>query len=756
MEWRNLRLPRWAVVMAAAFLYCPLLVDWCVPGEGLHLACQALHGSEGAWQRFPLWSALVRLAGHDVRALGCISLGSALLAVAFLSAVFGRILSWAACKAEVFGIRNEFMWVENAALALVGAAFAFTPGLLLAATRVSPLMTALLPPLAALALVLEVVTGDVEPDPGDVAAPGLLLRLRRGWAWLLLATVLLAYSGFEAILARRILLPLALPALAVFFVLGAMPALIVAWFVRRRWLLGWRRRALVLGPWALAVGVLATVSFTSGRLDEGRAGNRIVAGIVANAAGKAAVASDGVLDDMLSFMLPEGVRIISLARDRDPAYGRELAEWVGKRANRTAPALGSASRGGRDGTVTEDLVFAAELGPSALLEEWEKLDRAGFEAEVLTLPFYIPTREAWAEACDALEGMGSGGPSGRYFRRLVAACGNALGCRLLRQGDRKGAWETFRAVADRVDRTCYAAYLNLAGMVERGYPAPKDEADEIARRRREIEGRLKSWDEIVGAARSGGELYVSPEAAERYEQEKRAAAREEPSPEAAAFMEAVAAAPKDPQSGRRAQEAIRKALREGKVKLAAIGDRLLTIDTALRDYDSVEKDAIDLLCLDRHNPTANAAIGSLNCSRGDYARAERYLRRALATGKASIAAKNDLAYALLKLDRADEAEPLARAAVAAYGESWAIRETLAAVLIRLDRIDEAEREFAKAEELAAKAGIPAGRIVELEIDRARILRARKDMERFKMKIRTLKNREDLTEAQRAEVGAMDW
>ena len=727
--------------MAAAFLYCPLLVDWCVPGEGLHLACRALHGSEGAWLRFPLWSALVRLAGHDVRALGCISLGSALLAVALLSAVFGRVLSLAVRKAEVFGVRNEFTWVENAALALVGAAFAFTPGLLLAATRVSPLMTALLPPLAALALVLEVATGDVEPGP-DGVAQGLFQRLKRGWAWLLLVAVLLAYSGFEAVLSRRILLPLALPALAVFFVLGAMPALIVAWFVRRRWLLGWRRRALVLGPWALAVGVLATVSFTSGRLDEGRAGNRIVAGIVANAAGKAAVASDGVLDDMLSFMLPDGVRIISLARDRDPAYGRELAEWVSDRRPTT--------------NLVADLVFAAELGPRALLEEWEKLDRAGFEAEVLTLPFYIPTREAWAEACDALEGMGSGGPSGRYFRRLVAACGNALGCRLLRQGDRKGAWETFRAVADRVDRTCYAAYLNLAGMVERGYPAPKDEADEIARRRREIEGRLKSWDEIVGAARSGGELYVDREAAERYERAKRLAERQEPSPEAAAFMAAVAAAPKDPQSGRRAQEAIRKALREGKVKLAAIGDRLLTIDTALRDYDSVEKDAIDLLCLDRHNPTANAAIGSLNCSRGDYARAERYLRRALATGKASIAAKNDLAYALLKQGRADEAEPLARAAVAAYGENWAIRETLAAVLIRLDRIDEAERELAKAEELAAKAGIPAGRIVELEIDRARILRARKDMERFKMKIRTLKNREDLTEAQRAEVGAMDW
>ena len=60
------------------------------------------------------------------------------------------------------------------------------------------------------------------------------------------------------------------------------------------------------------------------------------------------------------------------------------------------------------------------------------------------------------------------------------------------------------------------------------------------------------------------------------------------------------------------------------------------------------------------------------------------------------------------------------------------------------------------EELAEKAGVPKGRIVSIEIDRARILKAKEDYEHLKMVMRQLKARKDLTDEQKAEVKGMDW
>ena len=321
----------------------------------------------------------------------------------------------------------------------------------------------------------------------------------------------------------------------------------------------------------------------------------------------------------------------------------------------------------------------------------------------------------------------------------------------------RDAWAIFKAIVDEVEPKNYAAHLNLLGMVQRGFAVPKDEVDDLAKRRQQIEKGLKSWEHILYAARSGGRIYVDPDDVAKYEKTKKEmAAKRELSPEIRAFIETVAVAPKDPTKGRAAQEAIHKAIREGKVRADRIGGLLITIDLALGDMENAEKDAIDVLKLDRHEPTANAALGTFAGARGDYERAERYLKRAIATGKASVVAKNDYAYTLMKLGRLDEAEPFAREAVKSYGEAWTLRETLAAILIRKGKIEEGERELAKAEELAEKAGIPKGKVVSLEIDRARVLKAKEDFGRLKMVMRALRNRKDLTEEQREEVKGMDW
>ena len=786
----NFKLPKWAVMVLAALVFIPLVADWAAPGAGTRIAYEALREAEGGGGRrmlFPLWSWLVGLVGKDVVALGWLSACAGMVCVWFVAAIAGAIFGAAVRRAESQGVKGEFPFVESAAVLLAGLAFALTPGFIAAATRISPLMIALMPPLAAAALLVGVVTGGA---PGVRALPSgasetvrFVERLKAGRWRLLLAVGLVGYSAFELAVARRVIGAMAFPAVWVWLAVGVMPALVIAWCVRMRWIGAMAtdeasrpkdtRKTLwwSFAAWGAAVLVLGAVAAFSGKLNEGRVASRIVAAIIANAeeSGKIAVVSDGGLGELFFFMLPENIKLISLAREREPEYGRELGEWVrqelenlggGGQRNLSTCSAGQPAQEGKTPLststsslhLTEDLAFAAELGPRALVDEWAKIDKAGFEAKVATVASYFPTRAKWDEA-RAMLGVGSD----RRLRRLMAVCGNALGCALIERGDLTDAWAIFKAIVDSVEPTNYAAYLNLLGMVQRGFAASKDVVADLTKRRQQIEKNLKSWERILGAARAGGRLYADPDDVARYEKAKReAVAKRELPPEARAFGETVAAAPKDAKRGRAAQEAIHKAIREGKVRADVIGGRLIAIDLALGDRENAEKDAIDVLKLDRHDPAANAAVGSLAGERGDYERAERYLRRAIATGKTSVAAKNDLAYVLMRRGKLDEAEAFAREAVKGYGEAWASRETLAAILIRKGQIEEGERELAKAEELAAKAGVPKGKIVSIAIDRARLFKAKDDMHHFKVAMRQLKSRRDLTDEQREEVKGLDW
>ena len=810
---KNRKFPKWGVVIVVAAVFLSLASDWVAPGAGARIAAEWIGdtASQATSHRalFPLWGWLVGLAGRDVAGLGAISVGAGLVCVWLVALMVGAIFGAAVRGAKASGVKGEegrYAWVESAAVLLAGLAFALTPGFLAAATRVGPLTVALVPGLAALALAVGVVAngaGGVRAlSSGTSDSVRLVERLKKGKWRLLLAVVLVGYSAFELVMARRVFKALAFPAVWVWLAVGVMPALVIAWCVRKRWLVGRKGLWGAFVGWAVAVAVMGVTNFTLGKLNEGRVANRIVSRIIANAeaGGKVAVTSDGALDELFFFMLPEKIRLISLARERDPAYGRELSDWVrqevkvkgeGERRTLSTCASGLEKEDNHlcsPSTFTsspdlhlvqvEDLAVAAERGPRALIDEWVRIDKTGFEAAVATVADYFPTREKWDEACGELKDMRAGEPVAKYLRRMMGVTGNALGCRLLEEevkvkgeGEQRrvdssvrlrpststDAWAIFRRIIDEVEPTNYAAYLNLLGMVQRGYAASKDEVADITKRRQQIEKGLKSWEQILGAARAGGRLYADPDEVAKYEKAKRAAAaRRELSPEEKAFAETVAAAPKDPEKGKMAQEAIHRAIREGKVRADKIGGHLITIDLALGDRENAERDAIDVLKLDRHDPTANATLGSLAGARGDYERAEQYLRRAIATGKASIAAKNDLAYSLMKLGRIDEAEPFAREAVRAYGEAWALRETLAAILIRAGKTEEGERELQKAEELAEKAGIPKGKIVSIEIDRARLQKAKGDHQHLKVTMRQLKNRKDLSEEQRKEVEAMDW
>ena len=706
---------RWAAVVAVAFLFPALTIDWVPPGEGTRLAVAWLDegGSGGV---LPLWGSLVRFVGKDIVALGWLSAVAGIVCVGLVSVISNAIFGWTAWIAEMDGTgnRGEFALVRNVGVFLSGLAFALTPGFLMASTRVSPLMFALTLPLAVgAAAVWFVVRG------GDVAS--VIRRARRRWYLVLAVLGLLIYSVYEFIVSWRIVLPHVIPAVGVWLAVGIAPAVVIAAGVRRRWLVTRGRQLFAVGVWAAGVLAMGTADIAGEKTSEGRLANRLVARIIASAeAGeKAAVVSDGSLDELYSFMLPEKIKLITLAKERDPSYGRELAEWVREVVSR---------RGGSEGCDGEDLAFAAELGPEILIDEWAKSDKQGFRAAVLGVADVFPTRAAWNTACDELKDLRADEPYGDRLRHFLAVCGNALGCKRLEAAKAgtdcdgmEDAWAIFKAIVERIEPRNYAAHLNLKGMVERGYGIPRDEAERLERHRQVVEGGLKDVAQVVRAARDGGRVYVDPETAVRLECERRErAARRELSAEARAFVDAVAAASKDPKRGRVAQEAIHKAIREGKVSADAISGELIAIDFALGDLLSAERDAIAVLRLNRHDPAANAAMGALAGRRGDDARAERYLRRAIATGKASAAAKNDLAYLLSRRGRLDEAETFARAAVAQYGGHWALRETLAAILIQKGKIEEGEQELREAESLAEKAGLQKEKVTSFATDWARL------------------------------------
>ena len=751
MTVRMFRIIKAAVAIAAALLCFGLVRDWVQPGAGLHAAAVAL----GFWGRAAapriapalqlaslggyenggstvLWAWLVRLIGWDVRGLGMLS-AAAGLAGAWLVYLTGKVVfaHYVEKMKKAKGVEGELWYVLIPTYSSMIAAYAYLGAVL--DGGFSPLTTWAIAPL------LGVYCAAVAWSRG----------MRRWWRrpglWIV-AAGLVGYGVAEGAMARRCLAGLVLPAAGWFVLLGALPlAVMVNLTYRRQFVIHRAHRRTILAVWAAVVVAFAGARLTSER---GRETERVVAAIAANVgeSGKIVLVSDGGLDDLFAFMLPKGVRLISLAREWEPEYGRELSDWV----KGSLGSLGSLGSEGSIGSEVEDLAFAAELGPRALIDEWVKIDKAGFEAKVATVADYFPTRAKWDEARALV-----GGGEVEHLRRLMGVAGNALGCRALEEGRKDEAWNIFWDIIRDVDKENYAAVLNLIGMSERGFDPGKRAVEFVQRRRTEIESRLKKPVQRFLAARSGGRLYVDPEALKRYEAAQRAEAeKRELSPKAQEFVKTVAAAPKDPKSGKAAREAIYKAVKEGEVRLDRIGGHLIAIDLALGDGEAAEKDALAVLRANRHDPTANTAMGSLAVARGDYGRAERYLRRAVATGKASIGAKNDLAYALTKRGRFDEAEPFAREAVRAYGENWNFRETLAAILIAEGKTEEGERELGKAEELAEKAGVPKGKVASFAIDRARLHKVKGNAAAFNVAVRLLKGRKDLTDEQREEVKAM--
>ena len=277
-------------LLAAAIIYVPLVIDWFMPGNGLHQSTVALGGygpdALRPLSEFFLWDMLVRLIGWDLRGLGTLSLFWALVSLGLVASLADRATRG----------------VPPLSTGLVCAAFIATPGFLRAATRPDPLMTLLAVPLAGLAFILRFRTRSGYETTGK--------RGRRK-PWAVVCSLLLLTYGFLgfACLGASVLVEDAIHLLW-FAALGLLPHLFLAKRVRRH-AASRRFQVWFFGIWIAAIAVSADVAARSFAV--GRASARLAENLIANIGEDRSIADDPALADIYLWTLPAERRDAAVA-----------------------------------------------------------------------------------------------------------------------------------------------------------------------------------------------------------------------------------------------------------------------------------------------------------------------------------------------------------------------------------------------------------------------------------------------------------
>ena len=150
----------------------------------------------------------------------------------------------------------------------------------------------------------------------------------------------------------------------------------------------------------------------------------------------------------------------------------------------------------------------------------------------------------------------------------------------------------------------------------------------------------------------------------------------------------------------KARENIRRGWKDGFTG-QAMSATLLALDMMLGDVKALESDAIAALIVDREDPAANAALGSLRLKEGKMELAEKYLAKGVKGGGAM--AMGSYAKILVQKGQFAEAADWARKAVEKKPKDWTLREALVAALIESGKFDEAAKELKTIEDLAVEA-----------------------------------------------------
>ena len=290
-------------LLVAAVIYVPLVIDWFMPGHGLHQATVALGGYGPDALRplsdFFLWDWLVRLIGWDLRGLGTLSMFWALVSLGLIAFIADRATRGA----------------SSLPTGLVCAAFIVTPGFLRAATRPDPLMALLAVPLTGIASLVWLLTKSGHDKRG----------LRKWWlnlvSMLLLAYGLLAFAclDFPALTENSL-------HLLWFAALGVFPYLVLKKRLHRH-TVSLRFQCWLFGIWIAALAISASVAAKS--FDVGRASGRLAEQFIANAGADPSIVADPALADICLWTLSPERRAAAVASrpvglDRPPSVERYL------------------------------------------------------------------------------------------------------------------------------------------------------------------------------------------------------------------------------------------------------------------------------------------------------------------------------------------------------------------------------------------------------------------------------------------------
>ena len=645
----------------AALVYASTIADFLPCGRSLHLAAGWLGRAPLDTPLEPVWGWLLSLIGRSgVRTslFGGLSAAFAVVDVLLLAYIVECVFPLAVAKARSVHIgakkTSHFTWVTECAALLVVAAFVVTPGFWAAATRVNGLMVALVFPFEALALEAHILAGGIHRHTvkmliasGVLTAAGcwegplaiLFAPVAAGALWLIakvhrrgvfqvgkywcrgfcLGFILFPFVCIRPLDAslsvfaetfRAVPKEVLVSGVLMFAVIGIVPLMVLFRLIWTKKFLSREQCWWFVGCWSAAILAVTGYAASSGALKFGETTARFADAVVGELGGRRWLVSDGPLDDLFLMKVPEGTRLVTFARNADVKYGQELAGWV--RSN-----LG----GG------EDLVFAAELGTRAFLDEWSKTDK-DFKDKVLIPSEYFSTRRKWEDVWEQLkDGLGrKNEPNQRYIHRLLGSIGVGFGCGHLERGEKDEAWDVFYRVANTVDRDNMSALVNLCEMMRSGFVMSERMRENIESRLKKERERLQSAQRVKAAVAASGRVYVDENMRKKYNELMK---RAEPGPQAVRLVESVKGAGKGKDSAVRARTELKKAIEDGAVKIESVSRILISLDLALNDREAAERDAFEVLRRNRHDASANALIGTFRAESKDYDAALRYLRRAV-------------------------------------------------------------------------------------------------------------------------------
>ena len=194
------------------------------------------------------------------------------------------------------------------------------------------------------------------------------------------------------------------------------------------------------------------------------------------------------------------------------------------------------------------------------------------------------------------------------------------------------------------------------------------------------------------------------------------------------------------EKGRKAARDAFAAAVKSRPDVPAVQDLLLELDISLADTAAAERHARDVLRRDLRAPLANYVMGSISLGRDELMAAEGFLRRAADAPKPAPLAFNDLAEALRRLGRHEEAVAAARKAVAAVPGLYVAWETLGSAIIDAGGdLAEAEACIRKACELS-KGENGRDTDVRMLVSLARVQALSGDVRRAKATVRKVQSR----------------